>query len=266
MLRDLTVGTYFPGSSALHRLQARTKLLALMWLFVTLVAANHRRSSLAPHLAVTGLVALAAGASGVPYHQIWRRTRLLAIALIGVAILLLLDHDGSPIVNFEPVVITDDGVWIFVSAGVMLVVLYLAALLLTMTTTPVALGEGLTLLLAPLRPLRLPVDDFALMTLIALRFIPTLIGDAETLIEAQLSRGADLRRGNLRDRIGSLGALFVPLVNSVLRRAAELALALDARGHNGDSQTTILHESSLGRLDALALGLTLSVTLGAFFI
>jgi energy-coupling factor transport system permease protein len=266
MLRDLTLGSYFPGDSILHRLQARTKLLALFWIFGVLVVANHRQGVIAPQLAVTVVVLLAAGLSGVSFKQLWRRTRILAVALIGAAIFMLLDRDGTPIVNHDPVVITDDGVWIFVSAGVMLVILYLAALLLTLTTSPVALGEGLSLLLAPLRRFHLPVDDFALMSLIALRFIPTLIGNAEMLIEAQVSRGADLRHGSIRERIGRLAALFIPLVHGVLRRAEDLALALDARGYAEDSGTTIRYETRLGLIDGAALGVTAAVTLLAFAI
>jgi energy-coupling factor transport system permease protein len=266
MLRDLSLGAYFPAESILHRLQARTKLLVLFWIFVTLVVANHRPPSLVPQSAITALVLLGAALSGIPVRQLWRRTRILSVVLIGAAILLLLDHDGTPIVNSGPIVITDDGVWLFVVAGIMLIVLYLAALLLTLTTTPVALGEGLTSLLAPLRRFNLPVDDFALMTLIAVRFIPTLIGDVEGLVEAQQSRGADLRRGNIRDRTRSLTALFVPLVHGVLRRASELALALEARGHGADTETTMLHETSFGREDVAALALTVVVTALAFLV
>jgi energy-coupling factor transport system permease protein len=265
LLRDLSLGAYFSADSVLHRLQARTKLLVLFWLFVALVVANHRPPSLAPQGAITFLVLVGATQSGVPVRQLWRRTRILSIVLIGAGILLLLDHDGTPIVSY-PIIITDEGVWLFVIAGIMLIVLYLAALLLTLTTTPVALGEGLTSLLAPLRRFQLPVDDFALMTLIAVRFVPTLMGDVEDLVEAQQSRGADLRRGTIRGRLQSLSALFVPLIHGVLRRASELALALDARGHGGDSQTTMLHETSFGREDLAVMALTVVVTGAAFFI
>jgi energy-coupling factor transport system permease protein len=129
-----------------------------------------------------------------------------------------------------------------------------------MTTTPVALVEGLTKLLAPLRRVGLPVDDFALMLLIALRFIPTLVEEADSLMKAQAARGADVTRGSLGERLLSLQSWFVPLVQGALRRAEDLAAALDARGYETQGQRTALHEGPLRLADWLVLAGVVLVT------
>lgn len=157
--------------------------------------------------------------------------------------------------------LTYDSIWYPSGFFVIFLVLSSCSLLLTMTTSPVALIEGLTLLMKPLRWLRLPVDDFALMTLLALRFIPTLIEEVGQLVKAQSARGASFNRGSLRERLQSLIALFVPLLRNTLRRASELATALDARGYQVDGQQTNLHEKALARIDYLALFLVCSFCL-----
>jgi len=135
-----------------------------------------------------------------------------------------------------------------------------------MTTTPVALIEGLTVLLAPLRRLRLPIDEFALMALLALRFIPTLTEEVELLIKAQTARGADFAHGTLRERAQSLTALFVPLLQGALRRAADLATALEARGYTVEGRQTLLHEGRLAARDYVTFTAVVLVTIGALLI
>src|SRR5438045_5447428 len=157
--------------------------------------------------------------------------RLLVLLAILGAILTLLFPDavGKPLYTIGPMVITYDTVWLLMTLFTVFLLLYALSLLLTMTSTPAALIEGMSILLTPLRWLRLPVDDFALMTLIALRFIPTLFEEIEQLVKAQASRGADYSHGTLRERGQSMVALFVPLLQGVLPRAADLALAREAR-------------------------------------
>ncbi len=340
MLQHISLGVYYPGTSPLHRLRARTKLLVLLWLIVYLLVANQRRDHYAPYAVVVGLLALAVAGSGIGLGHLWRRIRLLALLAVLGAIPLLLFVVGQPLATLGPypatyeqarwtmlaygvvagayligpglarpwrqhrgrrrrwtrplrtllvislvvlaavwwltrhmaagatfplgpVVITHEGVWIVVSASMILVVFYALALLLTMTTTPIALVEGLTRLLAPLRRVGAPVDDFALMLLISLRFIPTLFDEAEQLTKAQTARGADVSRGTLRERLQSMETWFVPLMQGTLRRAGELATALEARGYEVRGERTALHEGALGALDWLVLCGVLVVTLAA---
>lgn len=150
-------------------------------------------------------------------------------------------------------ILTYDSVWYSIGFFVIFLVLTTCSLLLTMTTSPVALIEGITMLMKPLRWLRLPVDDFALMLLIALRFIPTLLEEIGQLIKAQSARGASFSAGSPRERIQSVLALIVPILRNTLRRASELATALEARGYQVDGHQTNLHEQALRRIDYLAL-------------
>jgi energy-coupling factor transport system permease protein len=195
--------------------------------------------------------------------------RILLIPLtLGVIVLLWFIHTIPLSKSFPvgPFIITDTGTWALISLFTVFLVLYAFSLLLTMTTSPISLIEGLTLLLTPLRWLRLPVDDFALMTLIALRFIPTLFEEVEQLLKAQMSRGADYAHGTIRERVQSMVALFVPLLQAVLRRAADLATSLEARGYEVEGRQTFLHETSFGMIDYAVLGVVVVVTLGALIL
>ncbi len=190
---------------------------------------------------------------------------LLAIVDLAILFLIRLMPDGGTF-PVGPMIATQQSIWYLMDFFVIFLVLYALALLLTMTTTPVALIEGLTMLLSPLRRLKLPVDDFALMTLIALRFIPTLIEEGEQLIKAQTARGASLSRGSLRDRFASIAAMFTPFLQGALRRAADLATALEARGYEVEKRRTPLHETSLHLLDYTVLGTVVLLLVGSLVV
>ncbi len=342
MLKNVSLGTYYPGKSVLHRLQARTKLLVVLIIAISLIFAGQHSWHFLPYIAIVILLSIAIVGSRISPRELWRRMWLLiALTVIGaltvlfslsdnsdrvlyafgplpipygiarqgallvafvllcfliltrlpplrtiwrniwfrrmrlILILLLVSalifwwviRDAPSVQNLlvGPVPITYSGVWSFVSFTVVLLTLYAFSLLLTMTTSPIALIEGLTMLLAPLRRLKLPVDDFALMTLLALRFIPTLFEEVEQLTKAQTARGADLTHGSLSERFQSLTMLFVPLLQGVLRRASELATALEARGYESDGHQTRLYEKTLGRMDYIVLSVVLVVMIGTLF-
>jgi energy-coupling factor transport system permease protein len=195
-----------------------------------------------------------------------KRLRKWFVLLSIVALITGLLIRNTPATNTFPVgpfIITDTGVWLEMTLFTVFLVLYTSSMLLTMTTAPIALIEGVTKLLTPLRWLKLPVDDFALMTLIALRFIPTLFEEIEMLIKAQSARGADYTQGSIPERTKSMTALFIPLVQSVLRRAGDLATALEARGYEVEGKQTFLHDTAFGIADYIVLGSVLLVTLAA---
>ena len=345
MFDQLALGVYYPADSLLHRLQARTKLLVLLWLIVFVTVANRQVNwRPTPYAGLIALMVAAIALSGISPMHLWRRVRLLAlITAIGALItVLFLVDEGRPMliigpaqipdqaalaaallasaalaivlalallglpaarglwrrrwllrsrvgpiallllatsllwlaragllgrdIAIGPLVITEDGARLGGRLYVVFLALYTLALLLTMTTTPVALIEGLTVLLAPLRRLRLPIDEFALMALLALRFIPTLTEEVELLIKAQTARGADFAHGTLRERAQSLTALFVPLLQGALRRAADLATALDARGYTVEGRQTLLHEGRLAARDYVTFAVVVLVTVGALLI
>jgi energy-coupling factor transporter transmembrane protein EcfT len=268
MMDQFAVGVYVSGDSLLHRLRARTKLLALLWLAGFIVVANQRAFEPAPYVALGGLACAAAALSGLGMAYLWRRMWLPALLILvgAVPVALLAGGDKPALYTLGPLAITAESVSLAVRLLIVLLALYLLALLLTATTSPVALIEGLTLLLGPLRRLRLPVDELALMALLALRFMPTLGAEVETLVKAQLARGADFMHGGLRDRADSLGALIVPVFGAVWRRAAALALALEARGLAAPGASTILHESALAWTDYLSLVLVVLATMAALLV
>ncbi len=202
---------------------------------------------------------------------IWRRSWLkymrvpLLFFLIAITIFYWLTNGRSLNKPFMigPLLLTYHGVWVIMANFVILLSLYISSLLLTMTTMPVALIEGMTLLLWPLRRLKLPVDDFALMTLLALRFIPTLLEEAEQLIKAQTSRGADVMHGSIQERLQSLSMFFLPLVEGTLRRASDLAVALEARGYRSEGKQTLLYETAFAWIDYAVLGIVIVLTVGS---
>jgi energy-coupling factor transport system permease protein len=193
------------------------------------------------------------------------RGLMVIVGIVSLLFLWLTSGSGAnQHVTLGPIAVTQLGIWISVAGFSVFFTLYLASLLMTMTTLPVALVEGITILLEPLRRLKLPVDDFALMVLLALRFIPTLLEEAQQLMRAQMARGADITQGTLRERMQSLVMFFLPLISGVMRRAAELAVALEARGYQHEGKPTRLHEASLGLIDYATLLVVLGVTLGSF--
>ncbi|HEY7346980.1 MAG TPA: energy-coupling factor transporter transmembrane component T [Ktedonobacterales bacterium] len=278
MLNNLPLGVYISGTSVLHRLQARTKLLLVLWLAVLLFLANRRAWHLGPYIVTLALLLVAVGLSGIRPGYIFRRMRLLVLLVGLAAIPALLFTPGDTTlatigpahvhlfgvdVAIGPVVISSDGAWLVLGFSTIFLLIFLASQLLALTTSPVALAEGLALLLRPLRRWRVPADELALMMLIALRFLPLLVDEANQLIKAQQSRGAQFTRGSLRKRRRAVLALIVPMLRGALRRAGELAVALESRGYAAAGEQTMLYETRLRKQDYAALALVITPTLAA---
>jgi energy-coupling factor transporter transmembrane protein EcfT len=274
MLDNLPVGIYIAGTSPIHGLRARTKLLLLCWFALIFFAANHNDFHFGVYLLSFGLLVLAILVGRVPFSYIWRRMRLLLILLaLGIPFTLMFTpgdtwHTFGPWdiagISFGPIVVTYDGIWFVISLGAIFLLLFLGSMILTMTTSPVALAEGIVVLLRPLRRFRVPADEFGLMTLVALRFIPVLVQETEQLIKAQVSRGANFTTGSAGARIRGAGSLLVPMLQGALRRAEDLSMAIDARGYGVTGEATLLHEGRLRLLDWLALILIPAATVLAY--
>ena len=278
MLENLPIGMYAPGESAVHRLRARTKLVLLVWLAIALFFANHHCFHFAI-FALTGvLFIMAVALARISPRYLFRRMRLLLLLIAIGAPFSLIWTTGTTWHTFNlptlslaglrlpiQIVVTYDGLWFTFTFSAILLLLYLGTMLLTLTTTPVALAEGIVLLLRPLRWLRLPADEFGLMTLIALRFVPTLLQEADQLIKAQVSRGADFTTGSPRARVRGVATLIVPLIQGALRRAGDLSAALEARGYGVMGQATLLHEGRLRPLDWSLLLVVPALTLLLYF-
>src|ERR1051326_7017716 len=267
MLNNLPLGVYVAGTSLLHRLQARTKLLLMGWLVVLLFLANRHAWHFAPYLVTLAWLLLGVALSGIQPSYIFRRMRLLLLLLVLADIPALLFTPGDvTVATIGPFVISSDGAWFVLGFSTIFLLVFLASQLLALTTSPVALAEGVALLLRPFRRWRLPADELAMMTLVALRFLPLLVDEANQLIKAQQSRGAQLTKGSLRKRRQTMLALLVPVLRGALRRAGELAVALEARGYALVGDQTMLYEARLTKADYLTLALVTVSTLASFFL
>jgi energy-coupling factor transport system permease protein len=279
MLDNLPLGRYVPGDSLLHHLQARTKLLLMAWLVVFLFAANRHIWHIGAYVVVALLLLLGVALSHVRPGYILRRMRLLFLLVLLTDIPALLFTPGGDMLaelgparvqlgslklSIGPAIITADGAWFVIGFSSIFLLLFLASQLLALTTSPVAVAEGMALLLRPLRRWRVPADEFALMTLISLRFLPLMLEEANQLIKAQQARGADFSKGSLGKRSRSVVALLVPTMHGALRRAGELATALESRGYSSLGEQTMLYETRLRAMDYGMLAVVLLSTILAF--
>lgn len=247
MLKDITLGQYFPGTSPLHRMDPRTKLLILVLYIVTIFVC----SSFVPFaLCALGLFATI-GISRIPAKLILKSLKPIVIIVIFTGVLNILYTPGEALVQWWIFRITLEGIK---TAAVMIsriLLLVASTALLTYTTSPMSLTDALENLLAPLKKIKVPVHEFAMMMSIALRFIPTLIEETDKIMSAQKARGADFESGNLLQRAKALVPVLVPLFISAFRRADELACAMECRLYHGGANRTRLHSLKYGRVDAL---------------
>ena len=235
MLKDITLGQYFPGNSVIHRLDPRTKLVVLVVYIVALfLAAGPVTYGLMLAFLLTSI-----SISGIPGKAFLRGMKPLIFILVFTGLLNLLFTQGEKVlVSFWVITITVEGIVRSVYMMARILMLIAGTFLLTYTTSPIALTDGLESLLNPLKKIKVPVHELAMMMCIALRFIPTLIEETDKIMSAQKARGADFETGKLMDRVKALVPILVPLFISAFRRADELATAMECRCyHGGDGRT-----------------------------
>ena len=234
MLKDITLGQYFPGNTIVHRLDPRTKLL---WLICYIVALFLAKSYFSYALMLLVLVTVSALARIRPKTLLSGLKPLLFIVIF-TGVINLFYGTGEPLVEFWVLRITADGIRRSVFMVLRIMLLVCGTFLLTYTTSPLQLTDGLERLLSPLKKLRVPVHELAMMMSIALRFIPTLIEETDKIMSAQKARGASFDTGKLTERARALIPLLVPLFVSAFRRADELATAMECRCyHDGEGRT-----------------------------
>lgn len=257
-----TIAQYYPGSSLIHRLDPRAKFVAVAAVAVALFV---RDSFLSLSIFAVS-AAVAYGLSGVPIAWFWRAFRPL-LWLVGLTFLAqLLFSPGEPFFSIGFLHFSRAGLETAAFLSLRLVVLVLIGSVLTLTTAPMALTDGLAWLGAPLRRLRLPTDELALIVTIALRFIPTLLAEFDTIMRAQRARGVDFDRGGIRQRVRNLPPVLVPLFIVSFRRADELALAMEERCYRPGIARTRLRPLRAGWGDALLLVLTAAVIAAALLV
>lgn len=235
MLRDITLGQFFPGNTFIHRLDPRTKLLAVILYIVALFNAQ----GVVTYAIVTALLALCIIVSRVPFRSLTRGLKPIWVIVAFTAIMNLFFTSGTPLgAGWLLSHISQEGLRSAIFMVLRIVMLIMGTFLLTYTTSPISLTDGLESLLSPLKKLRLPVHELAMMMSIALRFIPILVEETDKIMKAQMARGADFESGNLIQRAKSMIPILVPLFISAFRRATDLAMAMEARCYRGGEGRT----------------------------
>ncbi|HWQ59128.1 MAG TPA: energy-coupling factor transporter transmembrane protein EcfT [Clostridia bacterium] len=249
MIKDITLGQYFPGNSAIHRLDPRTKLLGMIAYIVIVFLVDDLALFLAPALFVLATTLVAK----VPLSYLVKSLKPIRLLLVFMFVInLFMVKTGDPLLDWEFIHITVGGVWQAVFITLRLILLLLGTSLMTLTTTPIALTDGMEKLLTPLAKLGFPAHELSMMMTIALRFIPTLIEEADKIMKAQMARGADFESGNLVKRAKSMVPVLVPLFISAFRRADELAMAMESRCYHGGEGRTRMHVLKLQGIDWVA--------------
>ena len=248
MIRDITLGQYYPGDSAVHRLDARTKIIATLLYIIELFVVNNFWGFLIAAAALFAVIAV----SRVPLKFIFRGLTAVFLIIAFTFILNLFMVDGRVLWQWKFLTITYEGVSRAFFMAVRLILLIIGSSIMTLTTKPVELTDGLEKLLKPFSKIGLPSHEIALMMTIALRFIPTLMEETDKIIKAQQARGADFESGNLLQRAKSLIPILVPLFVSSFRIAQDLALAMEARCYRGGGGRTRMNEIRFRRGDAFA--------------
>ena len=248
MLKDITLGQYYPGTSVLHRADPRTKILLVFALIIAIFVCSKPLSFVLLAAFIAGMIAVAR----LKLRMVLRGLKpLLFLIVFTAALNLFLTAGGRVLWQFGAVSITSAGVSRAVLIVVRMLLLITGASLLTYTTSPIQLTDGLERLLSPLKKLRVPVHELAMIMSLALRFIPTLVEETDKIMNAQKARGADFESGGLMHRAKALIPLLVPLFVSSFRRADELATAMECRLYRGDIGRTHLRQLKFGRADAV---------------
>lgn len=264
MLKNITMGQYYPSDSLVHRLDPRMKIV----LTVAMIVAIFLVKTPVGYLLAGGYVYLVTRQSHVPFRMIMKGLKPLRFILILTFVLNLFFSAGETVLlQWSIVRITREGLFQAVHYSLRLMFLVIGTSLLTLTTSPVALADGLERLLSPLKVIRFPAHEMAMMMTIALRFIPTLLEETDKIMKAQMARGADFESGNLFARAKAMIPLLVPLFVSAFRRAGDLAMAMEARCYHGGSHRTRLRVLRITPADwwaaaSMALLITLIVLEG----
>jgi len=249
MLRDITLGQYFPGDTIIHRLDPRTKLIMVVVYIVVLFMA---KSWTAYGMMFVLLVCLIA-ASQINVKVILRGLKPILIVVILTAVLNIFFTQGEVLVEFWVIKITREGLVTAAKMALRLVMLITGTFMLTYTTSPIALTDGIESLFKPLQVIHFPVHELAMIMSIALRLVPALIEETQKIMSAQKARGADFETGNIMHRAKALLPILVPLFINSFRRADDLADAMESRCYHGGTGRTRMKQLKLHHRDAISL-------------
>ena len=247
MLKDITLGQYFPGNTVVHRLDPRTKIILVVVYIVCLFQAN----GWIGYAVVTAFTGLCMALSKIRPAAMFKGVKPMLFIIALTALLNIFYTDGTPVLPGW--IITWEGIARAVKMMLRIVLLISGTFLLTYTTSPIALTDGLELLMNPLKKLKVPVHEMTIMMSMALRFIPTLISETDKIMSAQKARGADFETGSLARRAKALLPILVPLFVSAFKRADELAVAMESRCYHGGEGRTRMKQLRYQTRDWIAL-------------
>lgn len=249
MIRDITIGQYYPAKSAVHRLDPRVKIVCTLFFLISLFIQN----SILGYVIATLFLGLVIIVSRVPLKFILKGLKpVIMLLLITVLFNLFLTREGNELVHVWIFRITDKGLRISVFMAVRLTYLIMGSSIMTFTTTPNSLTDGIEKLLHPLNKIKVPVHEVAMMMSIALRFIPILLEETDKIMKAQIARGADLESGNVIQKAKAMIPILVPLFVSAFRRANDLAMAMESRCYRGGDGRTKMKPLIYERRDRMA--------------
>ena len=254
MIRDITIGQYYPSNSKLHRLDPRVKIMCTLIYLISLFLFHN----IGGYFIATVFLATVIRISKVPFKFIVKGLKAVVMLLmITVLFNLFLTKTGTVIFSFWILNVTDEGLRTAVFMTIRLIYLILGSSLMTFTTTPNALTDGIEKLHWPLRKIKFPVHEIAMMMSIALRFIPILLEETDKIMKAQLARGADLESGNIIQKAKAMIPILVPLFVSAFRRANDLAMAMEARCYRGGDGRTKMKPLVYERKDYIAYAIAI---------
>lgn len=248
MIRDITLGQYYPAESVIHRLDPRTKIIATLCFIVSLFVVN----SFIGFAFATLMLAVVIAISRVPLRFILRGLKIIFLIILFTFALNLFMYDGEVLVKIWVLKITDKGLYRAFFMAARLILLIIGSSLLTLTTKPINLTDGIESLLSPGKKIGIPAHELAMMMTIALRFIPTLLEETDKIMKAQQARGADFETGSIFRRAKSLIPILVPLFISAFRIAQDMAMAMEARCYRGGEGRTRMNVMKMGLRDVVA--------------
>lgn len=257
MLRDITLGQYYQTESVLHRMDCRVKLVATLAFIISLFLVDNMWG----YVIAAGFLALCIRLSRVPFKFMVKGMKSIVFLMLFAVVFNLFLTPGEPVITVWKLSITDKGIRMAVQMAIRLVMLIIGSSLMTLTTTPNHLTDGMESLLNPLKKLRVPVHEVAMMMSIALRFIPILLEETDKIMKAQIARGADFESGNLIQKAKAMVPLLVPLFIAAFRRANDLAMAMEARCYRGGEGRTKMKPLIYQKNDYIAYGV-----LAAYFV
>lgn len=245
-LQNVIIGQYYPGNSLIHRLDPRGKILFMLWFFIIVFLVDTSAS----YIFLVSFVILVASISRIPASYMLKGIKpLWWIIAFTMLIHLYATQGGDLVWEWKGITIYEEGIRQAVYLSIRLILLITIASLLTLTTSPIDLTEGLERLLQPFKRWGFPAHEFAFMMSVAIRFIPTLADEADKIMKAQAARGADFESRSFSKRVNSFITLLVPLFIGAFRRAEDLALAMEARGYKGGDGRTRRRTMTFQRLD-----------------